>query len=100
MLAVQHGREWLGGVDTGALFGSIKDSSGAVLPGASVTTTNVETGVSTAVKTDVNGNHVLTPLKIGTYSISVEEAGFEKQVRNNIVLNVQQEDTTKCQVSA
>jgi hypothetical protein len=77
-------------VDTGTLVGSVKDTSGAVLPSASVTARNVDTGASTSAKTDADGNYVLTPLKIGTYSLSVEAAGFQKEVRNGIVLNVQQ----------
>ena len=77
-------------VDTGSLVGSVKDSSGAVLPGASVTATNTDTGVSSSAKTEANGDYVLTPLKIGSYSLTVEAAGFGREVRTGIVLNVQQ----------
>jgi hypothetical protein len=77
-------------VDTGSLVGTVKDASGAMLPGARVTATNIDTGVATTVNTDANGSYVLTPLRIGTYVLSVEATGFEKQVRTGIVLNVQQ----------
>jgi hypothetical protein len=77
-------------VDTGTLVGTIRDASDAVIPNASVKATNVETGMAIAVKTDANGSYVLTPLRIGTYSVSVEASGFQAEVRNNIVLNVQQ----------
>lgn len=77
-------------VDTGSLVGTVKDASGAVLPEAVVTATNADTGVATTAKTDASGNYVLTPLRIGNYTLSVEAAGFQKQVRTGIVLNVQQ----------
>jgi hypothetical protein len=77
-------------VDTGTLVGTVRDASDAVLAGAAVTATNSETGVSTSVKTNASGEYVLTPLHIGTYSISVEAAAFQKEIRSGIVLNVQQ----------
>ncbi|MGB7549118.1 MAG: TonB-dependent receptor [Terracidiphilus sp.] len=77
-------------VDTGTLTGTIRDSSDALLPDATVTATNVETGIATSVKADASGNYVLTPLRIGTYSLSVKATGFNTEVRTSIVLNVQQ----------
>ncbi len=77
-------------VDTGSLVGTVKDSSGAVLPGVTVSATNTDTGVPVSVKTAADGNYVITPLKIGRYSVSVEASGFQKEVRKDIVLDVQQ----------
>ena len=77
-------------VDTASVVGTIRDSSGAVLAGATVTATNVDTGVKTAVQSGPDGNYVITPLKIGNYSLSAEASGFRKEVRQSIVLNVQQ----------
>ncbi|AXC12649.1 Oar protein [Acidisarcina polymorpha] len=77
-------------VDTGSFAGTVKDSTGAVLPQATVTATNSDTGIATVTKTDAGGSYVVTPLEIGRYSLSIESAGFQTQVRNNIVLNVQQ----------
>ncbi len=77
-------------VDTGSLVGTVKDASGAVLPNVSVTATNMDTGIPAAVKTDLNGNYVITPLHIGRYSIAVEATGFRKEIRKDIVLDVQQ----------
>ncbi|MGB7622937.1 MAG: carboxypeptidase-like regulatory domain-containing protein, partial [Terriglobia bacterium] len=77
-------------VDTGSLVGTVKDASGAVLPNVSVTATNVDTGVPTAAKTDLSGSYVITPLHIGRYSVSVEGAGFRREIRKDIVLDVQQ----------
>ncbi len=77
-------------VDTGVVVGTIKDASGAVVPNATATATNMDTGVTTAVKSASDGNYVITPVKIGRYSVSAEAAGFRKEVRQNIVLDVQQ----------
>ena len=77
-------------VDTGGLVGTVKDSSGAALSNVSVTATNVDTGIPTAVKTNPGGNYVIAPLQIGRYSLSVESTGFRKEVRKDIVLNVQE----------
>jgi hypothetical protein len=77
-------------VDTGTVVGTIKDASGAVVPNATATATNVDTGIKTAVKSASDGNYVITPVKIGRYSISAEAAGFRTEVRQNIVLDVQQ----------
>jgi hypothetical protein len=72
------------------VVGTIKDASGAVVPNATATATNVDTGIKTAVKSASDGNYVITPVKIGRYSISAEAAGFRTEVRQNIVLDVQQ----------
>jgi hypothetical protein len=77
-------------VDTASVVGTIRDSSGAVLGAATATATNIDTGIRTAVKSGADGNYFITPLKIGRYSVSVEANGFRKEVRDNIVLNVQQ----------
>ena len=77
-------------VDTGSLAGTVKDLSGALLPGAAVTPTETATGRSTSVQTNDKGDYVLTPLKIGTYVISVQAVGFKRELRNGISLNVQQ----------
>jgi len=77
-------------VDTGNLVGSIKDPSGASVAGATVTATNTDTGISTVVKSETNGNFVINPLKIGRYSVSVEASGFRRELRQDIVLDVQQ----------
>ena len=77
-------------VDTGTVVGTIKDSTGAVVPGATAAATEMDTGTKTTVKSDSDGNFVITPLKIGRYSVAVEASGFQREVRQNIVLDVQQ----------
>jgi Carboxypeptidase regulatory-like domain/TonB dependent receptor/TonB-dependent Receptor Plug Domain len=77
-------------VDTGTLVGTITDASGAVVAGAMVTATEIDTATKTSAKTDSDGSFTLRPLKIGRYSVSAEATGFQKEIRQNIVLDVQQ----------
>jgi hypothetical protein len=76
-------------VDTGTIVGTVKDSTGGVLPNATVVVTSVTTGTKTAVTTGPDGTYVVTPLKIGDYAVTVEAQGFKTQTRKNIVLQVQ-----------
>ncbi len=76
-------------VDTGTIVGTVKDSTGGVLPDAVVVVTNVGTGTKTTLRTGPDGTFVATPLKIGGYAISVEAQGFKTETRKNIVLQVQ-----------
>jgi hypothetical protein len=77
-------------VDTATITGTVHDSTGAVLPNVSVTATNTDTGIGVTVKSDSQGTYVITPLKIGRYSVSAEGTGFQTEIRQNIVLDVQQ----------
>src|SRR5438067_10997887 len=60
----------------GSILGLVKDSSGAVVPGASVTVTNVETGMSSSAVTDGNGFFQVLALPRGRYSVSVSAPHF------------------------
>jgi hypothetical protein len=77
-------------VDTATVTGTVRDSSGAVLPNVTVTATEMDTGIRTAAKTASDGHYVITPLKIGKYSVSADATGFQRETRQNIVLDVQQ----------
>jgi Carboxypeptidase regulatory-like domain/TonB dependent receptor len=76
-------------VDTATVTGNVYDSTGAVLPNITVTATEMDTGIKVAAKTDSSGDYVITPLKIGRYSVSAEGAGFRTETRQDIVLDVQ-----------
>ncbi|HTM89258.1 MAG TPA: TonB-dependent receptor, partial [Terriglobales bacterium] len=77
-------------VDTATVVGTVRDATGAVVPGATVIATAVDTGIKTTAKSGPDGDYVLTPLKIGRYSVSVTASGFQTEARTGIVLNVQQ----------
>ena len=76
--------------DTGSISGSVRDTSGAIISGVSVTLTNEETGQSSQTKSGSIGEYTFSPVKIGHYSLSAEFSGFEKLQQNGITVNVQQ----------
>ena len=72
-----------------SIVGRVTDDSGAVLPGVTVTTTSPALQVpSVQVVTDINGDYRLSPLPIGTYSVTYELAGFETIRRAEVRLTV------------
>src|SRR6266853_1143338 len=72
----------------GTISGTISDKSGAVVAKATVSLTNLATGVSTAVTSNAQGLYSLPNLLPGNYQQKVSAAGFETAVRNGIVLTV------------
>jgi hypothetical protein len=61
------------------LTGTVKDPSGAVIPGTSVVVSNSTTTVGGPVKTDSAGRYVVNDLSPGSYQVEVQAPGFEKQ---------------------
>ena len=74
---------------TGSIVGTVTDTTGAMVANATVTISNVDTGITTKTVTDSSGNYVVTPLAVGHYSVTVEAPGFKKSVNGGITLNVQ-----------
>jgi hypothetical protein len=71
-----------------AIVGTITDASGAAIPGVTITTTHIETGLTqTAISNDV-GQYVFARLRIGRYNVKAELAGFKTAERKDLVLNV------------
>jgi hypothetical protein len=66
------------------MVGTITDASGAVVPGAKVTATEVDTGTSRGTVTNADGNYTFGNLAPGRYSVSVEAAGFKKETRSAV----------------
>jgi len=64
-------------VTTADVVGKVTDATGAVVPGAKVTLTNLGTNISRAVAADESGDYVVNLLPIGRYSVRVEVAGFK-----------------------
>ncbi len=63
-------------VSTATLQGTVKDQTGASLPGVTVTVIHTETGASRNVVTDAGGRYVAAPLPIGGYDVRAELSGF------------------------
>jgi hypothetical protein len=74
----------------GEITGEVKDPSGAVAPGASITVTNNDTNVSRTTVTNTAGVYSFPALVPGPYQVKVEAPGFQPVVRTNIELQVQQ----------
>ncbi|HEY7499683.1 MAG TPA: TonB-dependent receptor [Vicinamibacterales bacterium] len=73
---------------TGTLLGNVTDSSGAAVPGATVTATEVQTNTSRTAVTNETGNYTFSSLRNGTYTVSAEVQGFRKVIRQNVQLDV------------
>lgn len=73
---------------TATIYGTVTDSTGAVVPGAQVTATHIETNVSRATNTDNDGRYSLPFLPVGTYRLEATAAGFRKFEQSGIVLEV------------
>src|SRR5262249_49649271 len=77
-------------VTTATLVGQLRDSSAAVIPGATVLTTHEGTGVSRQAVTDVNGEFVLSALPAGPYTVKVELTGFKTLQQKGVELGAGQ----------
>jgi hypothetical protein len=73
---------------TARISGTVTDPSGAVIAGATVVATNLDTAVITTVTTNAQGFYSFQELPLGKYSITVAQTGFKSYVQTGIVLNV------------
>jgi hypothetical protein len=76
---------------TGAIAGTVKDMSGAVLQGTAVTVKHLETGLTRSTEADNSGNYSVPSLPVGAYEVTAEKMGFQREVRRGIDLVVGQE---------
>ena len=76
-------------LDTGAIVGAVRDSSGAFLPGVTVTVIHEATGVTQTTITNESGQYVFPSLRVGTYTVSAELSGFRRVVQKGVPLSVQ-----------
>lgn len=74
----------------GTILGTVKDTTGAVVPGARVVITNTDEGSARSVETDASGNYELVDVKPGHYSVSVSKAGFQTSQVTGIELTARQ----------
>ena len=78
-------------VDTGTILGTIRDNTGAVVPGVTVTVRNEGTSFTQTTTSSPGGTYVFTALKIGRYTVEAEHPGFKKEVHSGLDLNIQQQ---------
>lgn len=90
---------WLGAFATPAhaqnaqIAGLVKDSSGAVIPGVTITARNVDTGFTRAAVTEAGGEYRVPSLPPGRYSVTTELSGFSSESRPDITLIIEQTAT-------
>src|SRR5438045_743952 len=73
-------------IPVGQIFGTVLDPTGASIAGASVTVTNLATGQTFNIKTDVSGNYVVRELPPGEYSLTASSSGFKQLIRTPITV--------------
>src|SRR5687768_883664 len=75
-------------ITTGTISGLVHDTTGAVIPRASVSVRNVETGIVRNVTTDEGGRYRTPDLASGSYEVAVHADGFQSLVRAGIEMTV------------
>src|SRR5438552_18295706 len=73
---------------TASIRGTVTDSTGAVVPGATVTVKNENTGFSRSTITNGSGSYSFGELPTGPYTVEVSLAGFKSVMRTGIILDV------------
>lgn len=76
---------------TGTILGTVSDITGAVIPGATITIKNFETGATRHFVTDDGGRYRVAGLPPGKYEVSVGRQGFAGEVRSGVELTVGRE---------
>ncbi len=72
----------------GTIVGNVKDPTGAVVPGATITVTQTQTGLTRQVKTDSRGGYTASTLSAGTYTVKIEAKGFRTYSKSNVAVAV------------
>ena len=78
-------------LDTGTILGTVKDSSGGIMPGATVTIRHEGQGFTLTGVTRDDGTFIFTPIRTGTYTVEVEVQGFRKSERRGVQVSIQQQ---------
>ncbi|HYP26743.1 MAG TPA: TonB-dependent receptor [Blastocatellia bacterium] len=88
----------LGQGTTSRVTGTVLDSGGAIIPGATVTLTNEATQISYTTDTTSTGTYVFDSVQVGTYTVTVEKSGFKKFVSAGNQLSIGQPMTVNVEL--
>lgn len=77
-------------VTQGSIVGTIKDAKGALVPGAAVTLTNMDTSIVRTTTSNGTGDYVFDDVVAGHYTLAVEASGFQKWTATSFTLDVRQ----------
>src|SRR5690349_1066234 len=80
--------------DTASIVGTVTDNSGATVPGAAVEAVSLETSFTYHATSNQAGEWTISPVRIGTYRVTVTAAGFSKAEVGPFTLDVQQRRRT------
>src|SRR5688500_9251406 len=69
---------------TGQITGNVTDSSGAAVPDAAITVTEVGTGLTRTATTSADGNYTIPNLAVGTYRLKITKSGFKETAVDNV----------------
>ncbi|MBS1809454.1 MAG: TonB-dependent receptor [Acidobacteria bacterium] len=72
---------------SGTIRGTVKDPTGAIIPGASVTLKSARTGAERQTKSNDEGLYVFVSIDPGTYTLTIEAQGFKKNVQSELVIS-------------
>jgi len=75
----------------GTILGTVTDSSGAAIAGATVTVRNVNTGLERTAETGAEGNYSVSELPIGSYNVNISHSGFQTSQTNSVAVEVSAE---------
>ena len=90
ILIMAFGLNAMAQVTTGTILGTVRDPSGAVVPGVQIVITESSKGISKTYTTDTSGAFTAPFLIPGTYDVSAEITGFKTQVQTGVILQVDQ----------
>jgi len=85
-IALAAGLAWAQG--TATIFGTVSDSTGAVVPGARVIVRNLQTGLERETRSNEAGSYVAAQLPVGVYTVTAEAAGFKSGIQEGIRVQV------------
>src|SRR6202022_4101577 len=72
----------------GTLLGTVTDTSGAVVSGAKIAVKNENTGQERSTQTSADGSYSVPELPLGTYTVTISQAGFQTFVTSKVVVDV------------
>ena len=73
---------------TGTIVGTVLDAQGAVVPNASISAKNQDTGAERTAVSETSGEFTISSVPAGSYDVTISASGFQQQVRNGVTMTV------------
>lgn len=71
----------------GGITGTVKDATGAAIPGATITAENIATNLNVKATSDGNGSYLISNLPAGTYRVTIKKEGFDSESHTEVIVN-------------